>query len=80
MQTKSKRFKFLAKIELISGIILTFVALILFQLRDKISGLQEDYTALYVIFAIGLFSFINALVLYILAKKASEKEASPIEY
>jgi hypothetical protein len=80
MKNKAKKFKFLAKVELISGIILTFVALILYQFRDKISGLEDDYTALYVIFAVGIFSFLNAFILYFLSKRASEKEASPIEY
>jgi phage-related holin len=35
--SKSKKLKFFSIIELISGIILTFVALIICQLRDNIS-------------------------------------------
>lgn len=80
MQPKSKRFKLLAKIELASGMILTFIALILYQFRDKIFDQQDDYSPLIVILALGLFSFVNAIILYFLSKRASEKEASPIEY
>ena len=80
MRTKSQKYKFLAIMELISGFVLILVSLILYQFREKISGLQDDSTMIIVIFAIGLFSLLISLVWSILSKKAREKEASPIEY
>jgi heme/copper-type cytochrome/quinol oxidase subunit 4 len=80
MKSKSAKFKLLAIIDFIVGFILTLVALILYQYGNKTTELQEEPSALFVISIIALISLINSLVLYILYKKAKDKEASPVEY
>jgi hypothetical protein len=80
MQNKSKTLRFIAKIDVFSGLAFTFLGVLFFVMKDSIFGQAADDTVPLVFVLIGLFSFLNVPILYFLARKIDEKNPSPVEY
>ena len=86
MQTSSKTqvspkiIRLVATIELLTGVVFIFLAVILYISGQKIMDSSGEMSITFIFMLVGLISLISSPILFFIAKRTEEKNNSPVQY
>ncbi len=79
-QASPKTLRLVATIELLTGVVFIFLAVILYISGQKIVDSSGEMSITFIFMLVGLISLISSPILFFIAKRAEEKNNSPVQY
>lgn len=79
MNSSPKVLKLVATIELFTGVIFIFLAVIMYLTGEKIGNPSDEVSVTFIFMVIGLISLLSSPILFFVAKRAEERSNTQAE-